>query len=89
LNADPSAIFPNLTEKLNDDEIVKKSQTDLAEWQKDSDKDFIPDKDDKEYGDLFQMVIKNNIPQILTGLGSIDSVVNAITSGVDQLLSTI
>lgn len=88
LSADPTSRPANSrpVEALNADQQRAKSQTQLAEWNQDSDGDEIPDKDDNDYGDIFQMVIQNNIPQILSSLGKIDSVVADITGGIDQIL---
>lgn len=76
------------TKALTPDELAEQSQSQLSAWQKDSDGDDIPDKDDNDYGDMFQMVIKNSIPQVLMELGNIDSVASGITSGISQLLSS-
>lgn len=77
------------TKNSTPDELAAQSQSQLVSWQKDSDGDSIPDKDDKDYGDVFQMIIKNNIPQVLMELGKIDSVASGITSGINQLLSSL
>lgn len=59
---------PRPAEKLNDAQLAEKSQRELAEWNQDSDSDDIPDKDDNDYGEVFQMVMKDNLPQILSSL---------------------
>lgn len=55
-------------QQLTESQLAEKTQRDLNAWQKDSDGDSIPDKDDNDYGDVFQMVMQNNIPQILSSL---------------------
>lgn len=89
LSADPTSVPPNSrpVDVLNEDQQRAKSQKQLAEWNQDSDADEIPDKDDNDYGEIFQMVLKDNIPQILSSLGKIDSVVAGITGGVDQIIN--
>lgn len=89
LSADPTSTSASSRpiEASTESQASEKSQQQLAEWNKDSDGDQIPDKDDNDYGEIFQMVLKNNIPQILSSLGKIDSVVAGITSGIDQIIN--
>jgi hypothetical protein len=88
LSTDPT-ITPSQSrpfEVLNEDQQREKSRKQITEWNQDSDGDEIPNKDDNDYGDVFQMVMQNNIPQILSSLGKIDSLVAGITGGVDQII---
>lgn len=76
-------------QELTESQVAERAQAQFSEWQKDSDGDQIPDKDDNDFGEVFQMVMKNNIPQILMSLGSMDSIVGSITNGVNQVLSSL
>lgn len=74
LSSDPTSQNPARSgttrpaQQLTESQLADKSQAQLSSWQKDSDGDSIPDKDDNDYGDVFQMVMQNNIPQILSSL---------------------
>lgn len=70
LSSDPTSSPTNSrpTERLSEAQMREKSQKQISEWSQDSDGDDIPDKDDNDYGDIFEMIMQNNIPQILSGL---------------------
>lgn len=70
LSADPTSSPTNSStdQKMSEAQMVEESQRQLTEWHQDSDGDDIPDKDDNDYGEVFQMVLQNNIPQILSSL---------------------
>ncbi|MCB9807452.1 hypothetical protein H6768_06325 [Candidatus Peribacteria bacterium] len=54
------------------------SQSELATWQADGDGDYIPDKDDDDYGDVFEVSSSGNSTQVSIGLGKIDDAVDDI-----------
>lgn len=50
------------------EDILASSQSELATWQTDSDGDSIPDKDDNDYGDVFEVSSSGNSTQVSIGL---------------------
>jgi hypothetical protein len=92
--ADPTQVFGpapiKTTENLSSDELQKihqSSVSDLATWQADSDGDSIPNRDDDDYGDVFEVSNSGNSTQISIGLGKIDAVIDDIEVWVNDMLA--
>ncbi len=55
-------------ESVDIDQILSESESALETWQSDSDADSIPDKDDDDHGDVFEISSSGNTTQISIGL---------------------
>lgn len=68
-------------------ETISESESEMATWQTDSDSDSIPDKDDDDYGDVFEVSTSGNTTQVSVTLGQMDAAVDEIIKGVKKVLS--
>jgi hypothetical protein len=71
----------------NISDIQSDSEEALAEWQADGDADGIPDKDDDDSGDVFEVSTSGNQTKISIGLWKLDDVIDEISDGVKEVIS--